>query len=145
MNVHCRNCGNPDEDHVADKGCRDFAPATFTFDFEMSGDGYEWLHKQDGWTPVSSWGADGWDLDDWPYVIYCIRRIEDQYFVCCRVEGDLTYWRFNSVEARNRFFDHAAFFFWKRGHGGPQNMDEYDHIDEMPPEYFGPYRSHVSI
>ena len=39
-------------------------------------DGYDWIAQaeSEGWRAVSGWGRDGWDLGDWPYVVYCFRE-----------------------------------------------------------------------
>lgn len=39
-------------------------------------DGYEFMAAGEaaGWRPVSAWGADGWDLGDWPYVVVMFRE-----------------------------------------------------------------------
>lgn len=38
-------------------------------------DGYEFMEAaaSDGWRPVPSWGLDGWDLGDWPYLVFVFR------------------------------------------------------------------------
>jgi hypothetical protein len=44
-------------------------------------DGYDWIAQaeSEGWRAVSGWGRDGWDLGDWPYVVYCFReRVVDE-------------------------------------------------------------------
>lgn len=39
-------------------------------------DGYEFMEagRTEGWQVISAWGEDGWDLGDWPYVVYLFRE-----------------------------------------------------------------------
>jgi hypothetical protein len=41
-----------------------------------SGDGYDRMDSvmDRGWHAVSAWGRDGWDLGDWPLVMYFVRN-----------------------------------------------------------------------
>ena len=66
-----------------------------------------------GWTAVSSWGHDGWDLGNWPYVVISIRNVGDlycgaawQYQMRQTVEGDTTNYGFASAEDRNAAIDY---------------------------------------
>lgn len=72
-------------------------PISTTTGFDPSGDGYDYLQNLEAtgkWVALGSWGLDGWDLGDWPYVVYLISRTEDGVAVRERCEGDLTTWTF---------------------------------------------------
>lgn len=45
-------------------------------DYSLSDDGYSDMEvaATEGWEPIAGWGADGWDLGDWPYVVISARR-----------------------------------------------------------------------
>jgi hypothetical protein len=38
--------------------------------------GYEWVEliEEHGWAELSSWGSEGWDLGQWPYVMVAATR-----------------------------------------------------------------------
>lgn len=44
-------------------------------DYRVSDDGYSDMEAaaKEGWRPIAGWGADGWDLGDWPYVVISVR------------------------------------------------------------------------
>ncbi len=74
--------------------------------------GYDFIEAAatEGWKAVSSWGLDGWDLGDWPYVVYAFRGDTERATYC---EGDITLETFASREARERATDEAALFYWR--------------------------------
>lgn len=82
------------------------------------GDGYDWMEKLGGtgWGAIPNWGRDGWDLGDWPLVIYAHAYDKDtgDYLLCERVEGDVTVWAFHTKEALYEATDRCARTSWSR-------------------------------
>jgi hypothetical protein len=66
-------------------------------DYRLSGDGYDDmdLAEKAGWRVIPSWGRDGWDLGDWPYVAIYTRDAGDAFELMVVVEGDHTVYRFS--------------------------------------------------
>jgi len=67
-------------------------------DYHMNG-GYDWMEliEEHGWAVLSSWGCDGWDLGQWPYVMVAVTRTADSignlFGIAAYCEGDVTcYW-----------------------------------------------------
>lgn len=84
-----------------------------------SGDGYRWQNATAGvaeephWHIPGSWGRDGWDLGDWPYVQYGWVDVEDRAFgYLSYCEGDLDIYVFATREERDRKLDESALFHW---------------------------------
>jgi hypothetical protein len=89
------------------------------------GDGYdqmEWLSQKADprWHVVSLWGKHGWDMGEWPYVAFYIRRrpkpVENtplhEWQVLNVVEGDNTLWTFPTEELRRSALDRMALNHW---------------------------------
>lgn len=62
-------------------------------------DGYDWMDviSEHGWAVIPSWGCDGWDLGQWPYVMVAGIRTADKignlFGMATYCEGDVkTYW-----------------------------------------------------
>ncbi len=75
-------------------------------------DGYGFIEaaNADGWRAISAWGRDGWDLGDWPYVVYVFRGDTERAWYC---EGDITIETFASAEDREQATNEAALFYWR--------------------------------
>ena len=92
-------------------------------------DGYDWMDviSEHGWAVIASWGCDGWDLGQWPYVMVAGIRTADGignlFGMATYCEGDVktTFYR-----TKARFFDaisEQAFFHWKSGQAdGPADL-----------------------
>lgn len=69
-------------------------------DFHNSDNGYDdmELNERAGWSTLASWGADGWDMGEWPYVVYSIRENDaTRRFELLEVcEGDHSRWSFST-------------------------------------------------
>lgn len=99
-------------------------------------DGWEFMGvgQENGWHAVSGWGADGWDLGDWPYVVVLFRDVRRRVIAtgvglnaqsyelvstapaferAIYCEGDITIEVFETVAARERATDETAFFYWR--------------------------------
>ena len=64
------------------------------------GDGYDAMetNRSAGFSPLAGWGRDGWDLGDWPYVVYSTRVKNGKYDLLEVVEGDHKLYSFNTLE-----------------------------------------------
>ncbi|WP_235509734.1 hypothetical protein [Arthrobacter sp. Soil761] len=67
-------------------------------DYHANG-GYDWMDliAEHGWTVIPSWGSEGWDLGNWPYVMVAVIRTADSignlFGIATYCEGDVkTYW-----------------------------------------------------
>ena len=112
-------------------------------DYHMNG-GYDWMEliEAEGWAVIPSWGCDGWDLGQWPYVMVAAIRTADSignlFGVATYCEGDVetTYYR---TKARQwDAITEQAFFHWKNGQAhGPDDLPEA--ATELPSRYRMPY------
>lgn len=102
--------------------------------------GWDWMEEIEaaGWGAVGSWGVDGYDLGQWPYVIIVIRRIEKggrSYFgLGTYCEGDVTTRWFRAREALWEAVTKEAFFNWKNGQGDGPAIDLPETAAELPIE-----------
>lgn len=108
-------------------------------DYHMN-DGYDWMDviSEHGWAVIPSWGCDGWDLGQWPYVMVAGIRTADEignlFGMATYCEGDVrTYW----FRTKARFWtaiSEQAFFHWKNGQAqGPEDLPEA--AAELPSRY----------
>ncbi|HSL35278.1 MAG TPA: hypothetical protein VK883_00495, partial [Arthrobacter sp.] len=64
-------------------------------DYHENG-GYDWMELigEHGWAVIPSWGSDGWDLGNWPYVMVAATRTADSignlFGVATYCEGDVS-------------------------------------------------------
>lgn len=94
--------------------------------FDVSGDGYDWMDEamRDGWRMVASWGRDGWDMGDWPYVVIGYRKLPDATYVSIqRIEGDLQAWHHTNKDTLTAHLDGLARRWWKRNGNGPGDLN----------------------
>lgn len=99
--------------------------------FLRSGDGYDdmRLASHYGWHPIPSWGRDGWDLGDWPYVVISERDTPAGFELQQAVEGDHTTWRFPSEENRNAAVDYLFLWYAADKKWAPLTWDDRDALD----------------
>lgn len=93
--------------------------------FDPSGDGYDWMDEAigAGWRVIASWGADGWDMGDWPYVIVGYRMLPDNtYISIVRVEGDLIARHHPDHADLTEFLNKTAHAYWQRDGRGPDDL-----------------------
>jgi hypothetical protein len=102
------------------------------------GYGFIGVGEENGWRAISAWGRDGWDLGDWPYVVYLFRdRVVEPstldndpatmaYERACYVEGDITIESFATAEDRERETDESALFYWRHQGASWLNRPEAD-------------------
>lgn len=81
-------------------------------DYSKSDDGYGDMEqaRAEGWREISGWGADGWDLGDWPYVVISHRDGTGRHEMRQTVEGDTTVYAFDNDEDRDAATDYL--FLW---------------------------------
>lgn len=104
------------------------------------GDGYDRMDaaRLQGWASVPSWGRDGWDLGDWPYVVIYHRRQAGEYQLATNVEGDTDVWGYATREERDAATDYLAHYYW-RWHKEPWIVGIPE--GDEPPHLCGPYSS----
>lgn len=106
------------------------------------GDGYDVMAKVEAaekWKAISSWGSDGWDLGDWPYVVIYVRRHGDAFQIAYYVEGDITVYEYATKEEAFGAVDALAFFHWKHQGSREPDVSEIETVDDMPERFCGPY------
>lgn len=107
----------------------------------VQGDGYdraEYMRRYH-WLGVASWGRDGWDLGDWPYVMVFVNAttpsmLHGWQFVI-NVEGDTTTYRFDTQAERNEGIDQWALAEWR--YHRPSWFDEVQRT--RPDDLKGPF------
>jgi hypothetical protein len=106
-------------------------------DYHMN-TGWDWMDdvEKDGWYAVGTWGVDGYDLGQWPYVIVVVRNTKDDkgrlygYGLYC--EGDVrTHWYRDRVE-RWEAITREAFFYWKLNQRDAPNIGWAKTADQLP-------------
>ncbi len=93
-------------------------------------DGFDFISQAEsaGWHAVAAWGKDGWDLGDWPYVVYCFRGETERASYC---EGDIVIERYADRESRERATDESAMFYWR--------SNDESWLDRDPADLRGPF------
>jgi hypothetical protein len=105
---------------------------------QMSGgDGYDRMDiaEKAKWWAVASWGRDGWDLGQWPYVIV-YHRDGETFELATNVEGDADCYSFPTRELRDEATDHLAFWYWQ--HYGKEWAKGHS-IDDIPAHLRGAF------
>ena len=123
---------------------------------KFAGDGYDRmeLFGKLGWRAVSSWGKDGWDLGDWPYVMFfCLQHNSSKCDPICtlagltgsdfcptngtqwaiNVEGDTTRYSFPDLDTAYEAIDHLFLAYYKTSHGALPT----DRPDDLKGPYLG--------
>jgi hypothetical protein len=85
--------------------------------YSESDDGYSDMdiERGRGWHSIAGWGADGWDLGNWPYVVISVRcpSTDDgcgQYQVMQTCEGDRDVYSFDTNADQSAAIDYL--FLW---------------------------------
>lgn len=128
-------------------------------DYSRSDDGYDDMDVAagQGWSAISGWGRDGYDLGEWPYVVISVRdravtpadvaRRGARFEMRQTVEGDTTVYAFRVPEDRAAAIDYL--FVW---YGIGRDYEEWavlgvtsrEGLDagtlRVPVELRGPYR-----
>ena len=108
-------------------------------DYHING-GYDWMDliEQHGWTVLSCWGSEGWDLGQWPYVMVAATRTADRignlFGVATYCEGDVTCTYYRTKARQWDAITEQAFSHWKNGQAdGPADLPET--AAELPSRY----------
>jgi hypothetical protein len=116
-------------------------------------DGYDFIQaaERGGWRTVAGWGEDGWDLGDWPYVVFVFREVVDEdgkrFQRACYVEGDIRVESFATAQAREEATDVSAAFYWRRASKSSIGKELYEACqttpedEPLPARFRGPYRA----
>ncbi len=106
-----------------------------------SGDGYDWMDDLRGWTVISGWGVDGWDLGAWPYQILAVSRahdaVGDVFGMCTYTEGDTTARALRTQDALYEAITDYAYSIWRFVGNGPENLPA--RRAALPRQYSQPY------
>jgi hypothetical protein len=112
-------------------------------DYHENG-GYDWMELigEHGWAVIPSWGSDGWDLCNWPYVMVAATRTADSignlFGIATYCEGDVTTSYYRTQARQWDAITEYAFFQWKSGQApGPADLPEA--AAELPSRYRLPY------
>lgn len=105
------------------------------------GDGYDFMEDatESGWTPLSAWGLDGWDLGDWPYLTMSIRtKPKPAYLTRC--EGDLDLREFDTRDELVAAIDRWFGWFWNfHRERRPEGFEVDDTMLPVNPDHRGPF------
>lgn len=116
-------------------------------DYSKSDDGYGDIEVADkaGWTPLYSWGADGWDLGDMPYVSFQVCERDGAFLLQTIVEGDHDLWSFPTRGDRDAAIDYLFLWYAAGKRWAPLTYEQREALDaggfEIDPQYRGPYRT----
>jgi hypothetical protein len=119
---------------------------TYGRDHAVSDDGYDDMQaaQSQGWKTHGTWGRDGWDLGQWPYVTVHLRTTDGRYEVLTITEGDHELYTFASEADQHAAVDylflwHAANQAWcpVQGEEGRAALDLGG--AEVDPRYRGPF------
>lgn len=114
------------------------------------GDGYDWMEEAaPAWSALAGWGAHGWDLGDWPYVIVVVCAVKlpaaealrtgarHVLGVATYVEGDLDVHAYTTRHDFMVAVDEIAAFYWRlSANDGPPDLPP---IGPVRVEHSGPY------
>lgn len=119
-------------------------------DYRLSDDGYGDMEvaERRGWTTISSWGHDGWDLGDWPYVVISTRTTNasntGQYELQQVCEGDHTRYQFDNAADREAAIDYLFLWYAAGESWAPLAYEDRARLDagevEVPERFRGPCR-----
>jgi hypothetical protein len=100
------------------------------------GYGYDWMDRlSGGWHEVPSWGRDGWDCGNWPYIImvHYDNEAERLFGMAVYTEGDLDIKEFRTRQERDHATDEWCIWYWPF-----YGMDEAP--QDLSDPRLGPYR-----
>lgn len=123
-------------------------------DLSRSDDGYDdmYLAHAEGWQPLATWGRDGWNLGNWPYVaIYVRDRAETpelqlrgaKHELMQITEGDHTLYRFDHAKDRNAAIDYLFLWYSADKSWAPLTYEQRAQLDtgelSVDGKFRGPY------
>jgi hypothetical protein len=116
-------------------------------DYSRSDDGYGDMevNERRGFRTLSSWGADGWNLGDWPYLVLSIRDVEGGWELLSVCEGDHTYYQFDSEADLHAALDYLFLWYAAGKEWAPLTWEDRAALDAgeftVEDRFRGPYRN----
>jgi hypothetical protein len=90
---------------------------------DAAGAGWDFIARlpDAGWQAVPVWGADGWDLGDWPLAVIAVRALPQTggVEVCEYVDGEWMITTWPDVDTATAHVDGLAAHWWERTGRGP--------------------------
>lgn len=151
---------------------RDHHDGDYGRDYRFSDDGYGDMEVEGkrGWKALAGWGRDGWDLGNWPYVSFLVRKVKDPahdssgcdpicvlagetgsdfcpsvYQLLQIVEGDRSVWTFATKEDLYAAIDYLFLWYAAEEEWSPLTYETRGQLDEgtleIPLKFRGPYRA----
>jgi hypothetical protein len=114
-------------------------------DYRLSDDGYGDMEvaERRGWRVISSWGSDGWDLGEWPYVAVYAREQGGKFEMQQVCEGDHTLYQFGSEAERTAAITYLFLWYSADKTWSPLTWEDRERLDrgelEVPFKFCGPY------
>jgi hypothetical protein len=95
-------------------------------DYTVSCDGEEDMEQAEkqGWTLISSWGRDGWNLGDWPYIAISTRISAGRFELQQVVEGDYDLYQFGSYADLEAAIDYLFLWYAAGSRWAPLNPSD---------------------
>ncbi|MEA5456926.1 hypothetical protein SPF06_19560 [Sinomonas sp. JGH33] len=123
---------------------REPVTAPVLVNYHMNG-GYDWMEEvtKRGWDTPGMWGAEGWDLGQWPYIIVATRTLDTDdsgplYACATYTEGDVECRWFRQQPRCWEAISAEAHACWKRREAsGPHNLPE--HAADLPDDLRRPF------
>jgi hypothetical protein len=116
-------------------------------DYSESDDGYGDMAAEEkrGWGVLPSWGRDGWNLGDWPYVVVYVRdRAGEQHELMVICEGDRTIYAFDMAMDRTAAIDYMFAWYAAGQRWAEWTWEDRERLDvghlEVDLKFRGPYR-----
>lgn len=115
-------------------------------DYRFSGDGYSDMEHESkkGWKLVAGWGRDGWDLGDWPYVSFLVRK-GDRFELMQIVEGDRSVWEFDTQPDLYAAIDYLFLWYSAGDDWAPITYEQREQLNlgqiSVDEKFRGPYRA----
>ncbi len=117
-------------------------------DYRFSDDGYsdmEHESKAGGWKALAGWARDGYDLGDWPYVSFLIRKHDDRYGLLQIVEGDRSQWEFETQQDLYAAIDYMFLWYSAGEDWAPLTYEQRETLNtgglQVDDRFRGPYRT----
>ena len=120
---------------------------TYGRDYRESDDGYGDMEAEErrGWHAIPSWGRDGWDLGEWPYVILYMRVRADKHELLSICEGDRTWYQFDSRDDCYAAMDYLFLWYLAGRNYAPLSYEDRERLDkgelEVDAKWRGPYNA----
>jgi hypothetical protein len=116
-------------------------------DYRLSDDGYGDIDVAErvGWRSRASWGADGWNLGNWPYVSIQTAEREGRFLIQQICEGDHDRYSFDTEADRDAALDYLFLWYAAGEDWAPLGYEDREALDkggfEVDPKFRGPYRT----